>query len=394
MSGVSRSSMRSTKSSAKSKAPRKHAGKAAGAGFRSEFVDRLFMREALELAARARGRTSPNPMVGCVIVRDGAILSSGYHEKAGRDHAEVVALKKLVARGVSASGATAYVTLEPCDHVGRTGKCTEALIAAGIAKVICAMRDPNPLVSGRGLRHLKKAGIATEVGVLEDEARKLNRVYIKWITTGHPLVTIKAAVSLDGRIAAEGGDSRWISGETSRTRAHHLRDQSDAILVGAGTVAKDDPQLTARIPGGQNPLRVVVDGALTISPRAKAVPGALVITSTSAAADRVRKLERAGAQVLRLPAKRGRIPMAAILDALGKRNVTSLLVEGGSEILGQFLPHADRLVLFIAPKILGSNGVPLFSIRGPARVKDAIALDEVEISRMGVDLCIEGMVRV
>jgi diaminohydroxyphosphoribosylaminopyrimidine deaminase/5-amino-6-(5-phosphoribosylamino)uracil reductase len=353
------------------------------------------MRQALALAERARGRTSPNPMVGCVIVKGGRVIARGYHHKAGLAHAEVDALGKL---GGHAPGATVYVTLEPCDHVGRTGPCTEALLAAGVARVVAGMRDPNPRVDGRGLKKLKARGVEVESGVLEAECLRLNRAYVKWVTTGRPLVTLKAAVTLDGRIAARTGDARWVSGAASRALAHELRDESDAILVGAGTVRADDPRLTTRLSGGKrgkDPLRVIVDGRLSISPRAKAVRGAVIVTSTEVRATRRRAYERAGAEVIALRSRGGRVDLGGLLDAIGQRGVTSLFVEGGGDVHGQLLAArlVDRVVLFIAPKLIGSGGVPLISAVGPAKMADAWQLMNVEIERAGDDVVLRGDLR-
>ncbi|MDQ7790007.1 MAG: bifunctional diaminohydroxyphosphoribosylaminopyrimidine deaminase/5-amino-6-(5-phosphoribosylamino)uracil reductase RibD, partial [Clostridia bacterium] len=224
------------------------------------------MQLALDLAVRARGRTSPNPMVGSVIVRDGAIVGQGWHHRASEPHAEVLALRDA---GEAARGSTMYVSLEPCCHTGRTGPCTEAVIGAGVSKVVVAMRDPNPLVAGKGITRLREAGIEVEENILESEAMLLNEVFIKFITKKLPFVVLKAAVSLDGKIATRTGDSRWITGPESREYGHRLRDTYDAILVGVGTVRQDDPSLTARLPGARDPVRIILDGRATTSPKAR-----------------------------------------------------------------------------------------------------------------------------
>jgi diaminohydroxyphosphoribosylaminopyrimidine deaminase/5-amino-6-(5-phosphoribosylamino)uracil reductase len=344
------------------------------------------MREALRLAARARGKTAPNPLVGCVIVRGGRVLAGGYHHRAGDAHAEVDALSKLRGR---APGATVYVTLEPCNHHGRTGPCTEALIAAGVARVIAGMRDPNPAVAGRGLYKLRRAGITVESGLLEGECRALNEAWIHWVTTGRPLVTLKAAVTLDGRIAAHGGDSRWVTGEPARKEAHRLRASHDAILVGARTVDSDDPQLTTRGVRGRDPLRVVLDGKLRISARARALP-ALVLTTRDAPARP--DLERRGCEIVRLRGRGGRIELVAALEALGKRGIQSLLVEGGGEVHGQLLRErlADHAALFVAPKLIGSRGVPVAVAEGPAEMSKAWKLQAVSYRRLGDDMLVRG----
>jgi diaminohydroxyphosphoribosylaminopyrimidine deaminase/5-amino-6-(5-phosphoribosylamino)uracil reductase len=349
-----------------------------------------FMKEALRLAARGRGLTSPNPLVGCVIVKRGRVISSGYHRQAGLDHAEVAALRPL---GMRAEGATVYVTLEPCNHAGRTGPCTETLIAAGVTRVVAAMADPNPRVKGGGTARLRRAGIQTEVGLLEEEARRLNPAFIKWVTTERPLVTLKAAITLDGRLAAASGDSRWVSGEASRRMAHRLRAQHDAILVGARTVELDDPALTIRLGRGgkRDPKRIILDGKLSISPTAKAVPDALVITSQKASPKR-RALEARGAEVVTIRDREGRVDLGALLDELGRRQITSLLIEGGGQVHGQFLSAGlvDQVILFIAPKFIGAGGVPLLSLEGPRRMAEAWRLCDVVVRRLGEDLMVSG----
>jgi diaminohydroxyphosphoribosylaminopyrimidine deaminase/5-amino-6-(5-phosphoribosylamino)uracil reductase len=326
-------------------------------------------------------------MVGCVIVRGGKVLARGFHHRAGLAHAEVDALSKLRGR---APGATVYVTLEPCDHTGRTGPCSEALIAAGVKRVVCGMREPNPVARG-GLARLKRAGIETVCGVLEAECRALNADWIHWIETGRPRVTLKAAVTLDGRLSARGGDARWVTGEAARARGHLLRHTHDAILVGAGTVRADDPQLTTRLSAGRgrDPLRVVLDGRLSIPAGARVLPA--LILSTRDAAERP-DLERAGAEVLRLPGRRGRIRPADVLRALGRRGVQSLLVEGGGELHGQLMAAGlvDHVVLFIAPKLIGAGGTPLLAVPGRARMAEAWRLDDLEVRRLGEDLWVEG----
>jgi diaminohydroxyphosphoribosylaminopyrimidine deaminase/5-amino-6-(5-phosphoribosylamino)uracil reductase len=348
------------------------------------------MREALKEAERARGSTSPNPAVGCVIVKAGQVISRGYTHEPGKAHAEIDALAPL---GMRAPGATAYVTLEPCNHVGRTGPCTEALIAAGLRRVVCGTRDPNPLAKG-GIERLRRAGLTVEAGVLEAECRAVNEAWLHWVTTGRPLVTLKAAVTLDGRLAARGGDSKWVTGEAARREAHRLRALSDAILVGARTVALDDPALTTRLVRGRDPKRVVLDGNLSISPRAKVLP-ALIVTSQFAPEKKAAALERRGTEIVRVRGRDGRVgrvDLGAMLDALGKRNIQSLLVEGGGEVHGQLLAArlADRLALFIAPKLIGSGGVPLLGVTGPAQMAKAWKLQGISWSSLGDDILVRG----
>jgi len=347
-------------------------------------VDEGFMRRAIRLAARAEGRTRPNPMVGCVIVgASGKVLAEGYHHRAGQAHAEMDALGKVQ----SAAGATVYVTLEPCNHQGRTGPCAEALVAASVKRVVVGMRDPNPRVPGGGVERLRRAGIAVEVGVLEAECRWLGRMWIHFMTTGLPWVTLKAAVTLDGRMAARGGDSRWVTGEAARKEAHRLRATHDAILVGAGTVRADDPELTVRSVRGIDPVRVVVDGKLGVGARARVLP-ALIFAANDAP---VRRFP-GETEVVRL-AGRGRVSLAAVLKELGERGVQSVLVEGGGEIHGQLLAAGlvDEVALFVAPKLIGSGGVPLLgSLLGPSKMAEAWTLSSPVTKRLGDDVYIRG----
>ena len=338
------------------------------------------MKRALALAARGLGKTRPNPMVGCVIVRGESVLAEGYHRRRGGDHAEVDALRKL---GFSARGATAYVTLEPCDHTGRTGPCTKALIAAGVSRVVFALRDPNPLVDGRGAKRLRAAGITVEGGLASDESAELNRAWVKWIRTGRPWVTLKAAVTLDGKIATRTGDSKWITGEAARHEAHRLRAIHDAILVGSGTVLADDPALTVRALRGRDPQRVILDGRLRVPASAKAMPGALVATA------------RAGKPqegLLRLPGRKGRVSLPALLDELGRRELTSVLVEGGADVHGALLREGlvDEVAFFIAPALIGGDGLAVLGGVGVEKVADAVRLARVAVKRLGDDLLVTG----
>lgn len=349
------------------------------------------MRQALRLALRARGRTSPNPLVGCVIVRDGRVLARGWHKKAGTDHAEVAALRKL---GMRAPRATAYVTLEPHNFFGRTPPCTEALIAARVRRVVVGMRDPNPRVDGGGVETLRRAGIEVTVGVLEDEVRAINRPYLKWTACKRPWVTLKAAITLDGRLAARGGDARWVSSEASRLVAHELRDRSDAILVGANTVRLDDPALTTRLgsPRARDARRVILDGRLAVPPSAQALPGAIVFTTREAPERRARRLAARGAEVVRLPGRRGRVDLGAMLDELGRREILTLLVEGGGQVHGALLAAGlvDDVVLFVAPKLVGAGGVPLLDVPGPTTMAAAWRLTAVSTRRVGDDILVAG----
>lgn len=343
------------------------------------------MRRALVLARRGRGFTAPNPMVGCVIVRSGKIIGEGYHRRAGGDHAEVAALKSLAG---SARGATAYVTLEPCDHHGRTGPCTAALIAAGVARVVFALRDPNPRVDGRGAKRLRAAGVAVEAGLCTDESAELNRAFVKWITTGMPWVTLKAAVTLDGKIATRTGDSKWITGERARRVVHQMRAAHDAILVGASTVTADDPQLTVRSVRGRDPQRVLLDGRLTMRVGARAIPGALIVTTAKGGAQYVAR----GAEIIRLAGRDGKVALDAMLLELGKRRITSLLVEGGAEVYAGFLRAGlvDELAVFVAPKLIGGDGLPMVGAVGVERLSQAIVIEHAKTRVLGDDLLVTG----
>ncbi|MCL6480003.1 MAG: bifunctional diaminohydroxyphosphoribosylaminopyrimidine deaminase/5-amino-6-(5-phosphoribosylamino)uracil reductase RibD, partial [Peptococcaceae bacterium] len=316
-------------------------------------LDRYYMQMALDLARQALGRTSPNPMVGAVLVKDGRVIGQGYHTRPGTPHAEIHALREA---GERAAGATLYVTLEPCCHQGRTGPCTEAILAAGVKRVVAAMTDPNPLVSGRGLERLRRAGIEVTVGVMEEEARRLNEVFIKYITTRRPFVVLKTAMSLDGKIATRSGESQWITGPQARLAVHRLRDRYDAVLVGINTVLKDNPSLTTRIPqeDGRDPVRVIVDSLARTPPEARVItqqssaPTIIAVTE-KAPAQNLRRLERAGAQIVVVPGNGPRVDLAGLMAELGRREITSVLVEGGGEIHASFLEArlVDKVIWFI-----------------------------------------------
>lgn len=363
-------------------------------------TDTFYMRRALRIAARGSGWTSPNPMVGAVVVRDGRIVGEGYHRRVGEAHAEVNALRQA---GDACRGATLYVTLEPCNHHGRTPPCTEAVLAAGVRRVVAGMLDPNPQVAGGGLDRLRAAGLQVVAGVLEEECRLLNQPFIKWVTQGVPHVTLKAAATLDGRIAARTGDARWVSNEKSRRHTHRLRHRLDAILVGVGTALADDPLLTARLPGTRcrQPLRIVLDSTLHLPESSQLVRTASqspvwVVCAEDAPQEKQRRLEDQGVEVLRLARAEAGCDLSELLGELGRRSITSLLVEGGARVHGAFLDQglADTLVLFLAPKILGdAEGVPVF--QGGARwsMQDAAGLYGVKVRRMDSDLLITARFR-
>jgi diaminohydroxyphosphoribosylaminopyrimidine deaminase/5-amino-6-(5-phosphoribosylamino)uracil reductase len=316
-----------------------------------------FMRLALAEAEKGRGRTHPNPAVGALLVRGGRILARGHHEKAGLPHAEVNAL-----RGAKARGADLYVTLEPCNHQGRTPPCTEAIIAAGVKRVFYGSDDPNPLVDGHGARRLRRAGVQVIAGVLREECDASNEPWFKFITRGIPWVTLKAAVTLDGKIATSAGDSKWISSEPSRALVHRWRDQFDAVLIGAGTARADNPRLTARRRGARNPVRVVL-GSLPKSARMLRQPGETLIAQGNLK------------QVLRMLAARG---------------LTTVLVEGGAHVYGSFLEMRlwDELRLFIAPRIAGASAPSWAAFEGPARMRAALKARIVTTAQVGDDILV------
>ena len=354
------------------------------------------MEQALELARGVLGATSPNPAVGCVIVKDGVVVGEGATQPPGGSHAEKVALAQA---GRAARGATMYVTLEPCCHFGRTPPCTAAIIDAGVAEVHLAALDPNALVGGKGKAELDGAGIRTVLGEKRREALRVNEGFFRWVTTGLPFVYAKFASTLDGKIATNTGESRWITGEEARRRVHELRAVADAIMVGSGTVQRDDPQLTARDgtePRPRQPLRVVVDSKARTSPQARMFrePGQtlIAVTEVAVAASR-RALEEAGAQVIALPAAEGLVDLRALLKELGGREIANVLVEGGGELLGSLFSQGlvDKVVAFLAPVIIGGTEAPT-PVGGPGieQMAQALRLRDVEVERLGDDLLVSG----
>ena len=361
--------------------------------------DEGFMELALEQAAKAVGHTRPNPAVGAVVVRDGRVLTVGHTAPAGGDHAEVAALRKL---GFDAEGCTLYSTLEPCNHWGRTGPCTEAILGAGVKRVVFGATDPNPKVRGRGFKRLERGGVEVVRGVLEARCTALNECFNHSIVHRRPFTVLKAAVSLDGRIATRSGESRWITSREARREGHRLRASLDAVLVGAGTVIADDPLLTARLRGARNPVRIVLDSKLR-SPldaqlvrTAKQVP-TIYATTKKAPARKRRVLERAGVTVLELPAtKAGLVELPPLLDALAERELNGLLVEGGAEVHGAFLDArlVQKVVLFVAPILIGGAEAPVaFGGRGVAQLAEALELEALETAHVGRDLMVTGRVK-
>jgi diaminohydroxyphosphoribosylaminopyrimidine deaminase/5-amino-6-(5-phosphoribosylamino)uracil reductase len=363
-------------------------------------TDENMMREALRLAKKGMGRTSPNPVVGAVIVREGKIIASGYHKRAGENHAELEALRKM--RGRARENDVLYVTLEPCHHHGRTPPCTQAILKKGLKKVRVGMRDPNPGVTGGGCEFLTQRGVEVESGILESECRKLNETYTKFVLTGRPYVVAKSAMTLDGWVATSSGHSQWVTNEMSRQFVHQLRDRLDGVMVGVGTVLADDPSLTTRLKRGRgrDPVRIIVDTHLRTPDRAKVLNSkssseTLMVVGPDVPPERLRRVEREGVSILTCPTKQGRIDLGVLLDLLGGRDMTSVLVEGGSAIMGSLISEGliDKFYIFKAPKILGGHdGIPMASGLGPQKMDAALRLNDIKVRRFGDDVLIEGYV--
>jgi diaminohydroxyphosphoribosylaminopyrimidine deaminase / 5-amino-6-(5-phosphoribosylamino)uracil reductase len=360
--------------------------------------DSKFMKEAIRLAAKGLGRTSPNPAVGAVVVRHGKIIASGHHKKAGLNHAEVEALSLIEGKGTASD--VLYVTLEPCNHYGKTPPCTESIIKSGIRNVVIGMSDPNPGVAGGGAEFLRKKGIQVKSGILEAECRILNEGWLKFISTGRPFVIAKSALTLDGWSATSTGHSKWITNERSRNFVHRLRDRVDGVMVGVGTIIADDPSLTARLKNrkGKDPVRIIVDTHLRMPHNAKVLnpdsdSRTIVVVGDKTPQTRLRAFERDGVSVMTSPTKDGKIDFSKLMDALGKMSIVSLLVEGGSEIMGSLLHERliDKFYFFKAPRILGGDdGIPMARGKGPERMDGAIGLRGVEVRRFGDDTLISG----
>ena len=345
------------------------------------------MAEALALAARGMYTTTPNPRVGCVIVRDGGIVGSGYHLAAGTPHAEVHALAEA---GERAHGATVFVTLEPCSHFGRTPPCADALIAAGVARVVAAMRDPNPKVAGGGFDKLRAAGIEVASGLLEDEARELNIGFVSRMTRGRPWVRMKVAASLDGKTALNNGASQWITGEQARADGHHWRARSCAVLTGIGTVRDDDPQMNVRhVQTPRQPLKVLIDSRLEVSPQAKLLQGGNVLVACAVDdAARRRALEAQGAEILVLPNPHGKVELPDLLAELGRRQLNEIHVESGFKLNGSMLREGcvDELLVYLAPSIIGDSAQGMFNLPELKDLSQQKRLTLTDVARIGGDI--------
>ena len=356
------------------------------------------MRSALRQAEKGLGRTSPNPVVGAVIVRGGRVIASGYHKRAGVDHAEVDALKKIDGNGKE--GDVLYVTMEPCNHRGRTPPCTEAVLKSGIRRVVVGMKDPNPDVTGGGCEFLKAQGIEVKVGVLEAICRHQNEFYIKHISTGHPFVIAKSALTLDGWTATSTGDSKWITNSKSRQFVHRLRDRVEGVMVGVGTVLADDPSLDVRLEKGKgrDPTRIILDTHLRIQENARvlnhhSLARTLLVVGDDLPQRRRNAIRKDKVSILACPKKKGRIDLTALMEILMQESITSFLVEGGATLVGAMIRERliDKYYLFKAPKILGGNdGVPMAFGPGPKRIGDCLNLREIRVRKFGTDLLIRG----
>jgi diaminohydroxyphosphoribosylaminopyrimidine deaminase/5-amino-6-(5-phosphoribosylamino)uracil reductase len=359
-----------------------------------------YIRETFKLAQKGRGRTSPNPLAGAVVVKDGQIVGKGYHHKAGEAHAEILALQEA---GKRAQDATLYVNLEPCAHTGRTSPCVKSITEAGISRVVAAMYDPNPIVDGKGIAFLQQAGIDTTIGVLEEEALELNESFVKYTTTGLPFVTLKIAITLDGKIATKTGDSKWITSREARTQVHRLRNEVDATLVGIGTILRDNSRLTTRLKGKQSrdPIRIVVDSLLKVPLRANVFTeesdaGNIIVTTNKASvhARLITEIEHTGSKVLVVDSVgNNKVCLRKMLVELGKMGITSLMIEGGAEIAGSALDEGivDKINFFIAPRIVGGKFAPgPVGGKGVLKISDATPLYRVKTKRFGDDLMVQG----
>jgi diaminohydroxyphosphoribosylaminopyrimidine deaminase/5-amino-6-(5-phosphoribosylamino)uracil reductase len=357
-------------------------------------TDEFYMRMALSLARKAAGNVSPNPMVGAVVVKNGKVVGKGYHKRYGEAHGEVNALNDA---GPKAKGATLYLNLEPCCHYGKTPPCTDAVIRSGVKRVVAGMVDPNPKVSGKGFEILRKAGIVVDSGILEEESKRLNEGFIKRVSIGRPFVILKVAASLDGKTATRSNESKWITSEASRRHVHKLRGQVDAIMTGIGTVLADDPFLTPRAGKVKRlPLRVVIDSSLKVPPSARiAESNTLFMTTEKAPEERIELLRSRGAEVDVLRSREGKVDLTLVMEHLGKRGVSCLMVEAGPELSASLLREGliDKVLFFYAPKLIGGVEAPgMVGGEGIDRLSEAISLKEIKVKRLGEDVMIEGYV--
>lgn len=361
--------------------------------------DEKFMRLALDLAQKVKGKVSPDPAVGSVIVKNNRIISTGFHDKFASPHAEEYAIKKA---GKRAKNATLYINLEPCCHFGNNPPCTDNIIHAGIKRVVCAMHDPNPLVCTKGFEELKKAGIKVEVGLLKKEAEKLNEFFIKHITTAKPFIILKYAMTLDGKIATQKGESKWISNSKSREYVHKLRSIVDAVMVGIGTVIKDDPCLTVRgiKNNAKNPKRIILDTHLKISLNSNVLKdgasNTIIATSRSADEKKIKTLKDMGVSILKIKAKNGSIDLRYLINKLGKMKITSIMIEGGQKLLTSAIESniADKIICFVSPIIIGGACAPSpIAGKGVEIIDKAIKLKDVTISQFENNLMIEGYIK-
>ena len=356
--------------------------------------DSYFMQLAFELAKKAEGKTSPNPLVGAVIVKDGEVIGNGYHKKAGMPHAEIEAMNSVDDKELL-KGSTLYVILEPCCHYGRTGPCTQEIIKAGINRVVASIKDPNPKVNGKGFEELRRAGIRCDWGIMEKEARKMNEAFIKYKTRNRPFVILKAAMSLDGKIATVTGKSKWISSEESRRYVHELRNRVDAVIVGINTVLYDNPRLTCRIENGKNPLRIILDSSLRIPlhSRILADKNALIATTNSCDKSKIRKLEEKGIGVIVVRTNDKKVDLKELMHELALRSITHVMIEGGSEVAASALKEGivDKFIYFIAPKIIGGREAKTpIGGNGISEMENALPLKDVEMKKIGDDMVVEG----
>lgn len=370
-------------------------------GYRMEMhMDEEYMKRALELAKKGEGYTSPNPLVGAVIVKDGRIIGEGYHERYGSNHAEVNAFLHATE---DVYGATMYVSLEPCSHYGKTPPCANKIVEKGIKKVVIAHKDPNPAVSGRGIKILQENGIEVVTGILEEESKKLNEIFLKYITTKIPFCILKSAMTLDGKIATKTGDSKWVTNEESRKYVHQLRHKVSAIMVGIGTVLQDNPCLTTRLEDiqGKDSIRIILDTQGRIPLEAnilnvKSSVRTIIATTTLAPVEKRNNLKELGADVLITPVKQDKVDLNSLMKTLGEKGVDSVLIEGGSEINFSAIEAGivDKVNMFIAPKIIGGNTAKTpVGGAGFEFMKDAIKLNSINIKRFGNDIMLEGYIR-